>query len=100
MALHFNHETLECLIVRPYCQVSILVPFTRPICTETNWKVVKCITFLELAAVAFGMSLSNFGLVRDLVMRYTVTVCVMEKVREDGNLGDCQPKVCTIWLAV
>ena len=84
----------------PSCQVSILVPYTRPICTETNWKVVKCITFLELAAVAFGMSLSNFGLVRYLVMRYTLTVCVMEEVGEDCNLGNCQPMVCTIGLAV
>jgi len=44
-------------------QVCALVPLLRPTCSGSNWKMVKCITFLELAALAFGMSLCNFGLV-------------------------------------
>lgn len=47
----------------------ILTSIMRPL-DYSRWRIVKCVTLLELSALAFGMSLCNFGLAYLMALIY------------------------------
>jgi glycosylphosphatidylinositol transamidase len=108
--LDLSTENSVFLGVLVFCLISLIVPFvisTLPsnlkgvlLVSHVNWHITKCITLLEMAALAFSVSLSNFSLA------YLITIAmvpialiskpsqinVSESIEDDGVANRDQKK--------
>ena len=79
--LDLSTENSVFLGILIFCLMSLIVPFVISalpsnlkgvlLVSHVNWHITKCITLLEMAALAFSVSLSNFSLA------YLVTIAMV-----------------------
>jgi glycosylphosphatidylinositol transamidase len=87
---HFRLETDDALaiFVFTYFILTLFLPASlgRAIVVDAkNWRVLKCITLLELAAVAFVVSLSNFSLAYIVCLIYVPFALLAGDNRDGGS---------------